>query len=70
MQNDKNELAKYIMDLKIAKEIKENSEKNFEAFMKKIKHLKEERSQIYINNEEVINKILNVYLEEVKSEVK
>lgn len=70
MQNNRNELAKYVMDLKIAKEIRENKEKNFEIFAQKIKNLEEEKNQIYKNNEEVIDKILNVYLEQVKSEVK
>lgn len=63
---DKKVLAKYVMDLKIAKEIKENKEKNFGDFSQKIIKLKEERNEIYKNNEEIINKILTEYLNEVK----
>lgn len=63
---DKIELAKYVMDLKIAKEIKENKEKDFEAFTDKITKLKNERNEIYKENQEIINKILTEYLNEVK----
>lgn len=63
---DKIELAKYVIDLKIAKEIKENKEKKFGAFSEKIIKLKNERSEIYKENKEIINKILTEYLNEVK----
>ncbi len=63
---DKIGLAKYIIDLKIAKEIKENKEKNFENFTEKITKLKNERSEIYKGNQEIIDKILTQYVNEVK----
>lgn len=63
---DKIELAKYVMDLKIAKEIKENKEKDFEIFTQKITKLKNERNEIFKNNQEIINKILTQYVNEVK----
>ena len=63
---DEKELAKYIIDLKIAKEIKENKEKDFEAFTQKITKLKNERNEIYKDNQEIINKILTEYVNEIK----
>ena len=60
------ELAVNIINLKIAKEIKENKEKEYSKFKEKIINLEEERNQIYLENEEIINKVLTKYLEEVK----
>ena len=60
------ELAVNIINLKIAKEIKENKEKEYSKFKEKIISLEDERNQIYLENEEIINKVLTKYLEEVK----
>ncbi len=63
---EKIELAVNIINLKIAKEIKENKEKEYSKFKEKIISLENEREQIYLENEEIINKVLTKYLEEVK----
>lgn len=60
------DMAVNIINLKIAKEIKENTEKEYTKFEEKIINLKNERDQIYLGNEEIINKVLTKYLEEVK----
>lgn len=66
MEKEKVELALYVINLKIAKEIKENKEKDYEIFSEKIKKLKEEKNEIYKYNEKVINEVINQYLNEVK----
>ena len=66
MERDQTELALYIIDLKIAKEINENTESDFEKFSTKIKTLKQEKEEIYKDNKEVINKVLTQYLKDVK----
>lgn len=63
---EKIELAVNIINLKIAKEIKENKEKEYSKFKEKIISLENEREQIYLENEEIINKVLTKYIEEVK----
>ena len=60
------ELAINIINLKIAKEIKENKEKEFDKFKEQIVKLEDERDQIYLGNEEIINKVIEKYLKEVK----
>lgn len=57
----------YVINLKIAKAIKENEEKDYEAFKTKIEKLTDEKREIYKGNQEIINKVLNVYLEEIKN---
>ena len=66
MEKNQKELALYVINLKIAKEIKDNEETNFTKFNEKIIKLKEEKQEIYKDNIEVINKVLNEYLEDVK----
>lgn len=66
MERNQTELALYIIELKIAKEIKENTETNFSIFNEKIKKLKEEKQEVYKGNKEIINKILTEYLKDVK----
>ena len=56
----------YVINLRIAKAIKENEEKDYEAFKTKIEKLTDEKREIYKGNQEIINKVLNVYLEEIK----
>lgn len=63
---EKIDLAIYVINLKIAKAIKENEEKDYEAFKTKIEKLTDEKREIYKGNQEIINKVLNVYLEEIK----
>ena len=58
---EKIELAVNIINLKIAKEIKENKEKEYSKFKEKIISLENEREQIYLENEEIINKVLTKY---------
>lgn len=60
------ELALYVINLKIADTIKNNKEENYEKFKQTINLLTKEKEEIYKYNEEVINKVLNIYLEEVK----
>lgn len=60
------ELALYVINLKIANEIKNNTEENYEKFKNKINILNKEKKEIYKNNEEIIGKVLNTYLEEIK----
>ena len=58
---EKIDLAMYVINLKIAKAIKD-----YEAFKTKIEKLTDEKREIYKGNQEIINKVLNVYLEEIK----
>ena len=62
------ELAINIINLKIAKEIKENKEKEYDKFKEKIVKLENERNQIYLGNKEIINKVIEKYLKEVKEQ--
>ena len=64
---DKIDLALEIINLKIAKEVKENTEKKYSEFSKKIKVLEVEKRAIYQNNEAVINRVIDVYGKEVKN---
>ena len=64
---DKINLALEIINLKIAKEVKENTEKKYSEFTKKIKVLEDEKRAIYQNSEAVINRVIDVYGKEVKN---
>ena len=64
---DKIDLALEIINLKIAKEVKENTEKKYSEFTKKIKVLEDEKRAIYQNSEAVINRVSDVYGKEVKN---
>ena len=44
---EKIDLAMYVINLKIAKAIKENEEKDYEAFKTKIEKLTDEKREIY-----------------------
>ncbi len=66
MEKEKIELALYTINLKIAKEIKENKERDYNKFKEKITNLQQERDEIYKENSEIINKVLTQYLEETK----
>ena len=58
---DKIDLALEIINLKIAKEVKKNTEKKYSEFAKKIKVLEDEKRAIYQNNEAVIKRVIDVY---------
>lgn len=66
IKENKVELALYVINLKIANEIKNNTEENYEKFKNKINILNKEKEEIYKSNEEIIEKVLNTYLEEIK----
>lgn len=59
------ELALYVIELKKAKLIKDNKEKSFKNFKDKVALLNKEKKEIYIGNEEIINKVLTEYLKDV-----
>ena len=62
---NRKELALYVINLKIADSIKNNTEKKFEIFNKKIQELNNEKNEIYKDNESIIEKVLTRYLEEM-----
>lgn len=66
MEESKVEMAICIIQNMIAKEIKQNKERNYEKFKEKIKKLRDEQHQIYLGNEEIINKVLTEYAEKIK----
>lgn len=66
IEKNKTELALYVINLKIANEIKNNTKSKYEDFKANIDNLNEEKEEIYKNNEKVIEKVLNIYLEELK----
>lgn len=60
-------MALYVIQLKIAETIKNSKKKTFDDLREKILELTNEKEQIYKQNEEIINKVLNVYLKELKN---
>ena len=64
---NKIDTALYVIDLKIAELIKNNTSKTYSELEKKIAELKAEKEEVYKNNEEIINKVLDKYLNEVKN---
>lgn len=68
LEEEKVELALHIIELKKAKMIKENNEKTYEDFKRKIEMLTKEKQEIYKGNQEVIHKVLTQYLEEIKND--
>lgn len=66
MEENKIDIAISIIKLKIAKELKENKERDYNALKAKIQKLREEEREVYRQNEEVINKVLSEYAKEVK----
>lgn len=61
------EVALEIIELKIVHLIKNNKEKDLEKFKEELNTLSEERDKIYELDEDTINKVYNVYLEEIKN---
>ena len=66
MDSNRKELALYVINLKIAEEIKNNKETDFEKFREKMNVFYNEKEEVYKDNEEVVDKILTVYIEEFK----
>lgn len=60
------ELALYIVQLKIKTVIEENKDKETKEVQQMIKALVEEREQIYLKNQKIIDKALNEYSKQVK----
>ena len=67
MDELKVEIAIEIIERKIISFIKNNKEKNISIFREKLNALIEERDKIYDLDEEKINKVYDVYLEEIKN---
>lgn len=64
---NKIDMALYVIDLKIVELIRNNTSETYYELEEKIAELKEEKEEVYKNNEEVINKVLDKYLKEVKN---
>ena len=67
MDKNRIDMALYVIDLKIVELMKSNTAKNYAELEEKIAELKAEKEEIYKNNEEVINKVLDKYLKDVKN---
>lgn len=65
MKQSKLEKAIYIIELKIAKEIKENKITQYDKFKEKIEKLQTEKEKIYKGDIETIDKVLSEYLNEI-----
>ena len=68
MDELKIEVALEIIQLKIVHFIKNNKEKDINKFREQLNLLTRERDKIYENDKETIDKVYNVYLEEIKNE--
>ena len=68
MEQNDIEKALYIIQLKIAKEIRENKLKNYKDFKEKITNLQKEKDLIYKGDEYTIEKVLKKYINDVKKE--
>lgn len=68
MDEIKVEIALEIIELKIVHLIKDNKEKNITNFKEKLNTLVEDREKIYELDKETIDKVYDVYLEEIKKE--
>lgn len=68
MNEIKVEIAIDIIQRKIAHFIRNNKEKNLEIFKKQLQELIEEENKIYELDEETINKVYEIYLNELKKE--
>lgn len=63
---DEQEKALYVLELKMAKILKENYDKDFNEVNKIICGLKEEKRKIYLRDNETINKVLKEYINDVR----
>lgn len=64
IERERIDLAIYVINLKIAQTIK--SMKTYAELKEAVGILEKEKEEVYKQNEEVIKKVLNQYLEEVK----
>lgn len=60
------EMAIYVIDLKISNLLKNTENKSYQEVKDEIVLLKQEKLKIYQNDEQVINKVLTEYLQDVK----
>ena len=67
MEKYKVEHALDILNRKIAKYIRENKSSDIEEFKKNMKRFAEEENKIYELDEEIINKVINQYLKDIKN---
>ena len=63
---DEQEKALYVLELKMAKILKENQDKDFNEVNRIICGLKEEKRKIYLRDNETINKVLKEYINDVR----
>ena len=70
MDELKVEVALEIIQLKIVHLLKNNKNEDVDKIKKELNVLVEERDKIYDLDEEVIKKVYDVYLEEIKNERK
>ena len=70
MKERQQDLALYIINHKIAKEIKENQIIKYKEFKEKIRKLEEEKKEIYKENESIINKVIKEYANDIKMNVR
>ena len=68
IEDNRFDLALYVINLKIADTIKNNKEKDYNKFKEELNKLTNEKEMIYKKDQNIINKVLTVYLEEVKGE--
>lgn len=68
MEELKVEVALEVIQLKIVHLIKNNKDRNIEDFQEKLNKLIEERDKIYELDKETIDKVYNIYLNEIKNE--
>lgn len=68
IEDNRFDLALYVINLKIADTIKTNKEKDYNKFKEKLSKLTNEKEMIYKKDENIINKVLTVYLKEIKGE--
>lgn len=63
---EKQEVAIEILQIKKAMLLKQAKRSEFALLQEKLKELNKEEKQIYENNIEIIQKVLTIYLEEIK----
>lgn len=69
IDTNKKEMALYEIDLKIAEVLKNNTYKTYPELRDELVMLKQEKMQIYKNDEQVINRVLNQYIKDVKKQL-
>ena len=69
MKEIKLDLALYIMQLKITSTIKNNNEKDLDKFKQTLEKMLWEKEEVQKGNKEIIKKVYDEYLNEIKGEV-